>query len=72
MKVLKLTNEQKDLLINKLYDDDSYFNPIIDADNNWIISVEERDNCVYSEFDWIKELEEIDYNPNIFDSGSIE
>jgi hypothetical protein len=34
-----LTESQKDSLVNQLYDEDSYFNPIQDLDENWIISV---------------------------------
>ena len=36
-----LTEAQKDELVGQLYDEDSYFNPIQDLNDNWIISVEE-------------------------------
>jgi len=58
-----LTTEQKDLLVDGLYDEDSYFNPIQDADANWVISREEMEYCVNPEFDWVKELPLIPYNP---------
>jgi hypothetical protein len=65
MKVLKLTEEQKELLVDKEYDDDCYFNPILDADGNWFISLEERQYNKKEEYNWINNLEEIDYNPII-------
>jgi hypothetical protein len=58
-----LTESQKDSLIGQLYDDDSYFNPIQDIDNNWIISVEEMEFCVNPEFQWVKTLPLIGYKP---------
>jgi len=47
--VYLLTELQKDELIDQLYDPDSYFNPIQDANDNWIISIEEVDQCVNPE-----------------------
>ena len=58
-----LTIEQKDELVGQLYDDDSYFNPIQDANDNWIISVEEIDQCVNEKVMWVKELPLIPYEP---------
>lgn len=58
-----LTETQKDSLIGQLYDEDSYFNPIQDDFDNWIISVEEIDFCVNPEFQWVKNLPLIDYKP---------
>lgn len=58
-----LTETQKDSLVNQLYDDDSYFNPIQDINDNWIISVEEMDFCVNPEFMWVKDLPLIPYEP---------
>ena len=57
-----LTIEQKDSLVGQWYSPDSYFNPIQDAQNNWIISVEEMEQCVNSLFLWVKELPLIAYN----------
>lgn len=57
-----LTIEQKDSLVGQWYAPDSYFNPIQDAQNNWIISVEEMEQCVNSLFLWVKELPLIPYN----------
>ena len=58
-----LTIEQKDSLIGQLYAPDSYFNPIQDANNNWVISVEEMEQCVNPDYLWVKELELIEYVP---------
>jgi hypothetical protein len=58
-----LTIVEKDSLVGQLYDEDSYFNPIQDLDENWIISVEEIDQCVNPEFQWVKTLPLIEYKP---------
>ena len=58
-----LTETQKDSLIGQLYDEDSYFNPIQDISDQWIISVEEMDFCVNPEFQWVKDLPLIEYKP---------
>ena len=58
-----LTESQKNELVGQLYDDDSYFNPIQDLEDNWIISVEEMEFCVNPEFQWVKDLPLIEYNP---------
>ena len=58
-----LTEIEKDELVGQLYDDDSYFNPIQDIDDNWIISTEEMNFCVNPTFMWVKDLELIVYKP---------
>ena len=58
-----LTETQKDSLLGQLYDEDSYFNPIQDINDNWIISIEEMEFCVNPEFMWVKDLPLIDYEP---------
>jgi hypothetical protein len=63
-----LTELQKDELVGQMYDDDSYFNPIQDLNDNWIISVEEMDQCVNPEFIWVKELPLIEYEPVEYES----
>ena len=54
-----LTEEQAESLIGVEFMPYSYFNPIQDADGNWIISKEEVDQC---SFKWVKELPLITYN----------
>lgn len=58
-----LTIEQKDSLVGQLYDEDSYFNPIQDDFDQWVISTEEMDFCVNPEFQWVKDLPLIEYKP---------
>jgi hypothetical protein len=63
MKVGLLTLEQKNEIVGQLYAEDSYFNPIQDINNDWVISTEEMDECVVEEFMWVKDLTLIDYEP---------
>jgi hypothetical protein len=58
-----LTESQKNELVGQLYDEDSYFNPIQDDFDQWIISVEEMEFCVNPEFQWVKTLPLIEYKP---------
>lgn len=58
-----LTIEQKELLVGQLYTNDSYFNPIQDNFDNWIISIEEMNYCDNYNFLWVKDLELIIYMP---------
>jgi hypothetical protein len=58
-----LTESQKNELVGQLYDDDSYFNPIQDDFDQWIISVEEMEFCVNPQFQWVKTLPLIEYKP---------
>jgi hypothetical protein len=59
----KLTVEQAESLIDQVFLQDSYFNPIKDIDDNWIISAEEVAYCANPEFLWIKELPMIPFVP---------
>jgi len=63
MMVYLLTEEQKNSLIGKLYFSNSYFNPIQDINNNWIISQEEVLNAENEDILWVKDLEQIEYEP---------
>ena len=58
-----LTELQKDEIVGQLFAIDSYYNPIQDIDNNWIISVEEIEQTITLEFMWVKELPLIPYTP---------
>jgi hypothetical protein len=58
-----LTIEQKDSLLGQLYATDSYFNPIQDAQDNWVISVEEMNECINPDYLWVKDLQLIEYTP---------
>lgn len=63
MEVVLLTQEQKQEIEGKRFAIDSYFNPIQDEDNNWIISVEEQEQCIHPDFQWIKQCPRIEYKP---------
>ena len=77
MKIADLTQEekaiyvgllsitQKDLLVGQLFDEDSYFNPIQDGNDpqNWIISIEEIEQNIYYDFNWLQDLEMILFVP---------
>ena len=58
-----LTELQKDELMGQLYAPDSYFNPIQDLNDNWVISIEEIEQTVTPQFLWVKDLEMIPYEP---------
>ena len=58
-----LTVEQKNILLLQEFAPDSYFNPIQDLNDNWIISVEEMVNCVNKDFLWVKQIPLIIYEP---------
>ena len=58
-----LTEIQKEELVGQWYMDDSYFNPIQDNDDNWVISVEEISQCVNPDFMWVVDLPLIPYVP---------
>ena len=60
-----LTVEQKDLLVCQLFDEDSYFNPIQDDNENWIISIEEIEQNQNPEFGWLQNLEMIIFVPKV-------
>jgi hypothetical protein len=56
-----LTEEQKDSLVGVYYAPDSIYNPIQDADDNWVISVEEMQDTTNEETLWVKDLPLIEY-----------
>jgi hypothetical protein len=62
-----LTETQKEQLVGQWYDSDSYFNPIQDIKDNWVISIEEMHDCVNHDFMWVKDLEQIEYQPKEVD-----
>jgi hypothetical protein len=64
--VYLLTEEQAQSLIGVEFIPDNYYNPIQDADGNWVISVEEVGQ---STIEWVKTLPLIFYNPKVDDTG---
>ena len=66
-----LTETEKDNLIGQQYAPDSYFNPIADLNDNWIISQEEMNQCTNTAFLWVKDLTLIDYEPKTSESLNV-
>lgn len=60
MKVILLTEEQANLLNGQEVVPSNLFNCIQDKNGNYIISVEERDQC---SIEWVKNCPEIDFEP---------
>ncbi len=60
IQVALLTEKQADQLKGVEIVDGNYFNPIKDINGNWIISLEEVNQC---DIDWVKELPLINYEP---------
>lgn len=58
-----LTIEQKDQLVGQWYAPDSFFNPIQDLSEEWVISTQEMIYCTNEEFMWVKDLDLIIYEP---------
>ena len=58
-----LTTEQKDEIVGQQYAPDSYFYPIQDINDDWIISIEEMEQCVNELYMWVKDLPMIEYIP---------
>ena len=67
MKVVLLTEPEKDSLVGELVQPDWYFNPVLDCNGNWIISTQEVDNSIYPQHEWIKSMPLIDWcKPSVF------
>ena len=60
MTVAQLTTEQAEQLTGIEFAPDNFFNPIQDADGNFIISLEEVEQTT---IDWVKTLPRIEYKP---------
>jgi len=63
MIVAILTLEQKEQLQGQQYTTDSYFNPIQDLNNNWVISVEEIEQNTNVNFSWLANLKLVEHLP---------
>jgi hypothetical protein len=67
IQVALLTETQKNQLVGHQYTTDSYFNPIQDENDNWVISIEEIFYCDVENFMWVKDLDLILFEPKIID-----
>jgi len=62
-----INEEQRLLLIGRMYDGVSYFNVNAkDIDENYIIGQEEINACIMEDLQWVKSLELIEYKPKPF------
>jgi hypothetical protein len=68
MKVYKLTEEQKNLLVGVKTSSGNFYNPIKDVNNNWVISKEEVYQTSSQELNWVHELPNITYEAVTFAS----
>lgn len=71
MEVYELTIAQKDSLIGQTFDNVQFFNPVLDADGKWFISITEYNNLTLVRANeigvvsWWFDLPLIPYNPVI-------
>jgi hypothetical protein len=56
MKIAILTTEQKDILDKQKFTPKGFFNPVQDVNGDWVISEVEVNECVTTEFMWVKNL----------------
>jgi hypothetical protein len=67
MKVKLLTTAQKDSLIGVYFKKDHMFSPILDANDNWVLGLDTAKQTTNPNFQWIKELPEIDFERKVVD-----
>ena len=60
--IVQLTQEQAEQLKGVEFVKDCFFNPIQDLNDNWVISIEEQEQC---SIQWIKDLPTSEYLPKI-------
>jgi hypothetical protein len=58
-----LTPDEAGILTGAEYAPESFFNPIEDLFDNWVISMYEVNNCVNQQFIWVKNTPIIIYDP---------
>ena len=58
-----LTTDEAAILTGQEYAPESFFNPIQDLFDNWVISMYEVNNCVNQQFIWVKNTPIIIYDP---------
>ena len=59
----KLSNGQAKQCEKKMFDEDSYFNPVQDINGDWFISEQEVEQCTAAGFEWVKSLRPAPYVP---------
>jgi hypothetical protein len=61
-----LTLEQCEIITGVRFTVDSFFNPIQDNKDNWVVSIEEMEQCTNQYVMWVKDLPLIEYVPKPF------
>jgi len=62
----KLTQQQRDLLVNKEFANDQKFNPVQDINGDWFIFQGEVNGHIeHHEYDWVTSLPTAEYVPPI-------
>jgi len=57
-----LTKQQFQLIAGQEYAKDSFFNPVLDADGDIVISEEEVEQCANPDFQFVKDLPFKEFN----------
>lgn len=58
-----LNKEQFQIIAGEPYAKDGYFNPVLDADGDRVISEEEVKQTTNPDFEWVKDLPFKEFNP---------
>jgi hypothetical protein len=56
VKIAILTTEQKDILDKQEFTTRGFFNPVQDVNEDWVISEVEVNECINTDFMWVKDL----------------
>jgi hypothetical protein len=65
MNVAILTTEQKQLVAGQAHSEHGRFNPVQDADDNWVITATEQEQCSIEAFAWVKDLPLTEWSPKL-------
>lgn len=57
-----ITESQKNILLGQKYDGVQFFNPVQDANGNWVVSEEE---IINSSLEWLKSLPLVNFDAPI-------
>lgn len=61
-----LTQAQKDSLVGHQWQAGSYFGPVLDCNDQWILSIQEINGNTNPDFGWVKNLPLIDFCPKVY------
>lgn len=65
MKGVKLTISQKEQLQTQMFDNVQYYNPVLDNNDEYFISKQERDQTINPNTLWVKDLPLVDIDVKI-------